>query len=93
MKKFSHIAGDTEGFVNLPFSIRGIKVTALMIEKKDHIRLSFRSKGSIDINHFAGLYFNGGGHRNAAGGESYATMKETISRFEQLIREYLSKNQ
>ena len=93
MKKFSHVSGDTEGFVNLPFSIRGIKVTALMIEKKDHIRLSFRSKGSIDINRFASLHFNGGGHRNAAGGESYAPMMETISRFEQLIREYLSGNQ
>ena len=91
LKKYSHVTGDTEGFVNLPFSIRGIKVTALLIEKKDQVRLSFRSRGSVDVNRFAGLYFNGGGHRNAAGGESYETMDETVKRFEHLIREFLSE--
>jgi phosphoesterase RecJ-like protein len=91
MKKYSHVAGDTEGFVNLPFSIRGMKVTALMVEKKDHIKISFRSKGSIDINRFAREHYNGGGHRNAAGGESYLPLDETISSFEQLIRKFLKK--
>lgn len=90
LKKYSHVTGDTEGFVNLPFSIRGIKVTALMIEKKDQVRMSFRSRGQVDVNRFARLHFNGGGHRNAAGGESYEPIDNTILNFERLIREYLS---
>lgn len=90
LKMFSHVTGDTEGFVNLPFSIRGIKVTALMIEKKDHVRLSFRSRGTVDVNRFARLHFNGGGHRNAAGGECYEPMEDTTARFEKLIREFFA---
>ena len=32
--------------------------------------MSFRSKGNITVNDFAKKYFNGGGHKNAAGGIS-----------------------
>ena len=41
-----------------------------MIESETEkvIKMSFRSKGTFDVNQFAKSYFNGGGHINAAGG-------------------------
>lgn len=88
LKKYHHVIGDTEGFVNLPFSIRGMRVTALFIEKEDHVKISFRSKGDFAINHFAEKYFKGGGHKNAAGGESDLSLDDTIKKFIDLIRKY-----
>jgi phosphoesterase RecJ-like protein len=91
MEEYSHLTGDTEGFVNYPFSIRDIRVTALFLEKKNHVKISLRSKGDFPINRFAGKYFNGGGHLNAAGGESNDNLPDTIKRFESLIAEYSSE--
>ncbi len=88
LDRFKHLSGDTEGFVNYPFSIRDIRVTALFLEKKNQIKISFRSKGDFSVNLFARKYFNGGGHRNAAGGESDDSLENTVSRFESLISEY-----
>lgn len=86
--KFNMQTGDTEGIVNIPFSIKGIWITAFFSEKNDKIRISFRSKGSFAVNKFSELYFEGGGHHNAAGGESKLTMPETLARFEQLIQNH-----
>jgi bifunctional oligoribonuclease and PAP phosphatase NrnA len=88
LRKFHFEPGDTEGFVNLPFSVNGIKVTALFIERDDHIKISLRSKGNIAINRIAQKHFNGGGHKNAAGGESMLNMEETISKFTSLLKVY-----
>jgi phosphoesterase RecJ-like protein len=88
MKRFNHLFGDTEGFVNYPFSIKDIRVTALFLEKKDRVKISFRSKGDFPINRFASKYFNGGGHYNAAGGESTENLDETLKRFERLIADH-----
>ena len=49
------------------------------------IKISFRSQGDFDVNQFARDYFNGGGHRNAAGGKSEVSMEETIRKFEDLV--------
>lgn len=88
LERFRHVSGDTEGFVNYPFSIRGIRVTALFLEKKDHIKISFRSKGDFEINRFAEKYFDGGGHNNAAGGESRESLEVTLKKFESLMTGY-----
>lgn len=88
LKRFKHRVGDTEGFVNIPFSIKGIKVTALFVEKKDHIKISLRSKGEFSVADLASAYFNGGGHINAAGGELKSSMAETIALFESKLSEY-----
>jgi phosphoesterase RecJ-like protein len=88
LRKFHFEPGDTEGFVNLPFSVNGIKVTALFIERDDHIKISLRSKGNIAINHIAQKHFKGGGHKNAAGGESTLNMADTISKFTSLLSVY-----
>jgi bifunctional oligoribonuclease and PAP phosphatase NrnA len=39
------------------------------------------------VNQFARNHFNGGGHINAAGGKSYLSLKDTISKFKELIPE------
>ena len=88
LKEYNHSPGDTEGFVNLPFSIRGIRFTALFLEKKENIKISFRSRGDFPANEFSAKYFNGGGHINAAGGEWKQSILITVKRFESLLPEY-----
>lgn len=88
MKRFKVKPGDTEGIVNYGLSIKGISFAALFSEKDDRIRISFRSKGSFSVNNFAREHFNGGGHRNAAGGDSFIKMTETIARFVDLLPQY-----
>jgi len=87
-KVFNFQPGDTEGFVNYPLSIKNIVFSVLFTEKDDHIRLSLRSKGKFAVNEFAAKHFNGGGHFNAAGGESYLSMEETLKKFESILPEY-----
>jgi len=88
LERFNHMPGDTEGFVNLPFSIKGIKLTALFIEKKDHVKMSFRSRGDFSVNELAKNNFRGGGHVNAAGAEWDLTIENTIQRFVELLPRY-----
>lgn len=87
LEKFDYQKGDLEGIVNYPFSIKGIKVCALFNETNDYIKVSFRSKGKIDVNKFARAYFNGGGHINAAGGKSTDSLSITESKFINTIKE------
>nr|WP_315232936.1 bifunctional oligoribonuclease/PAP phosphatase NrnA [uncultured Flavobacterium sp.] len=87
LNAFDYVKGDTEGIVNYGLSIKGIVFTAIFIENKEEkiIKISFRSQGDFDVNQFARDYFNGGGHRNAAGGKSEVSMEETIRKFEDLV--------
>lgn len=80
--------GDAEGLVNLPLSIDGINFSVMMREDKDKIKLSFRSQGKFPSNIMAAEFFGGGGHLNAAGGESYISMDETIKKFEEALPSY-----
>lgn len=84
---FDYIKGDTEGIVNYGLSIKGVVFTAIFIENAEEkiIKISFRSQGNFDVNQFAREHFNGGGHRNAAGGKSELSMEETVNKFENLI--------
>ncbi len=88
LNSFNFQVGDTEGFVNYPLSIKGIRFSVLFVENGDRIRISLRSKGSFPVNEIARKHFNGGGHSNASGGESFETMDETIERFKSLIPDY-----
>ena len=89
LKTFNFQPGDTEGFVNYPLSIGGVVFSALFIEKEDHVKASFRSKGSFAANRFSAEHYNGGGHRNAAGGEANETLEISVRRFKQLLPAYL----
>src|SRR5690606_32339581 len=68
IKSFNLQSGESEGLVNYPFKIEGVKVSAYFSEEADRIKISFRSRGDVDMNTFARTHFEGGGHRNAAGG-------------------------
>lgn len=86
--RFKFKIGDTEGLVNYALSIRGINLAVLFMEKEGAIRLSLRSKGNFSVNDFARKHFSGGGHQNAAGGDSFLSMNETIELFESLLPTY-----
>ena len=88
LEKFNFVPGDTEGFVNYPLSINNIVFSALFIEKDKNVKASFRSKGNFPANKFSQNHFNGGGHVNAAGGESESSLDETILLFKQLLGQY-----
>lgn len=85
IKKFNLQAGDSEGLVNYPFKIEGVKMCAYFSEKPERIKISFRSRGDIDVNTFARTYFDGGGHKNAAGGISATTLANTEKKFLQAL--------
>ena len=85
--------GDTEGLVNYGLSLKGAKLAAIFIEHKQEgiIKISFRSKGSFNVNKFARNHFNGGGHNNASGGRSNLNLKDTITKFTNLLTKYKSQ--
>ena len=85
--RFEIRTGDTEGLVNYPQSIRGIKLVALVIDRDEERKWSFRSKGNFDCNTFARKYFEGGGHYNAAGGRSSESLEKTVQRFKEAMKE------
>jgi len=83
---FTYQKGDIEGLVNYPFSVKGIKVCALFNESEGLIKISFRSKGKIDMNAFSRSHFSGGGHINAAGGKSKESLEATENKFVELVK-------
>jgi bifunctional oligoribonuclease and PAP phosphatase NrnA len=87
LNEYNHVKGDTEGFVNLPLTIKGIYFSVLFIEKEGFVKLSFRSKGQFPSNEFASQYFSGGGHLNASGGEYFDTLDNAIEHFLKAIKE------
>jgi phosphoesterase RecJ-like protein len=92
-QKFHIKTGDTEGLVNYPLSIQGIEMAALLIDRDDERKWSFRSKEHFDCNTFARKYFNGGGHYNASGGRSVESLEENIAQFKKVLKEFSSLQQ
>jgi phosphoesterase RecJ-like protein len=90
LAKYEIETGDTEGLVNYALTINGIKLAALIIERSDRVKLSLRSTGDFPANEICKKYFNGGGHRNAAGGISEKSLKDVISEFKSILPEYKS---
>ncbi len=88
MRRHNFQQGDSEGFVNYPLTIKKMKFSVIFIEHRKFIRTSFRSRGDIDVNLFARKYFNGGGHKNAAGGKSFVSMEQTVKHFLESIKEF-----
>lgn len=88
LKKFGSQTGDTEGLVNYGLSVKGVKLSVLITDKNENIKLSFRSLGEFSVNDFARKHFEGGGHRNAAGGQSNLTLEHTVAKFLALLPEY-----
>ncbi len=81
IKEYKLNSGDSEGLVNYPFKIEGVVMSCYFSEENEKIKISFRSRGDIDVNEFARKYFEGGGHKNAAGGKSLIGIEETKKKF------------
>lgn len=95
LDRCNHQKGDTEGIVNYGLSVEDVVFAAIFIENKDEgiIKISLRSKGDFDVNQLARQYFNGGGHKNAAGGKTNTTLHEAVAKFETLVKSYKSELQ
>ena len=88
LKQYDVETGDTEGIVNYGLSIEGVKLAAFIVERPDKVKLSLRSKGEFPANEICKKYFNGGGHRNAAGGTSTDSLENVIKQFKLILPEY-----
>ena len=93
LQRFQIRTGDTEGLVNYLLSIQGIRFAALAIDRDEERKWSFRSKGDFDVNAFARAHFEGGGHKNAAGGRSSDSLEMTVKKFREILPSYLNQLQ
>ena len=85
LSKYRLQVGDTEGLVNHALSIRGVICAILLKEQEDFVKISMRSVGDFPVNVLAGRYFNGGGHRKAAGGSLRETLSQVVERVDRLL--------
>jgi phosphoesterase RecJ-like protein len=88
LKQFGAQTGDTEGLVNYGLSIKGVKLAVLMYDRKEEIKLSFRSLEDFSVNEMARKHFEGGGHRNASGGTTRLSLEQTLKKFLEILPEY-----
>ena len=84
-------SGDTEGVVNYALSINNVRLAAYFAPRDGLVRISFRSKDDFSVKELAEKHFEGGGHRNAAGGRSRLSLEETLGKFVNLLPEYASQ--
>lgn len=91
MSRFHFIKGDAEGLVNMPLQIKGMKLSISLREDTEidnKIRVSLRSVDDFPCNKMAEMFFNGGGHLNASGGELHCSLEEAIKTTEQAVRHF-----
>lgn len=88
LNRYHYQKGDTESLVNVPLSVPDIVFSFFLREETGYIKVSARSKGEFPVNKICEKHFNGGGHKNAAGGEFYGTLEEAVTRFEELVPEF-----
>lgn len=94
LNAFNSQTGDTEGVVNYALSIEGISLAAMFTERDGDVRMSFRSFGSFSVADLAKNHFNGGGHKNAAGGKiANAKVEEVVEKFLSVLPEYRTQLQ
>jgi len=66
----------SDGFVNYPRSIRGVEVALFIHQIAENLyKISFRSRGTIDVGALS-RKLGGGGHHNAAGAKINGTLDE-----------------
>ncbi len=81
----------TEGFIRMARFVRGGKIMILFKEiEAGAVRVSFRSRGEIDVWALA-RELGGGGHRNAAGATVYGELQEVMERVLGMARGALSE--
>lgn len=88
LKRFDSSMGDTDGIVNYGLSIENVVMSVLIIERRDEIKMSFRSADDFSVRDLAHKYFSGGGHKNASGGRTNLTVAQTVERLLSVLPEY-----
>lgn len=89
--RFGAKYGDTEGFVNIPLTMSGMKLSVFLSEDTEQaglIKVSLRSVDNFPCDEMSARFFDGGGHRNASGGRLYCTMDEAVTRAHEAIQAY-----
>lgn len=82
----------TDGFINYARSVRGVEVaTQLREHDEDLWRVSFRSRGKVDVSALAAK-FGGGGHHNAAGCKISGTSDEIVAKLSQALVDLLDED-
>lgn len=92
LSRFNYKKGDTESLVNVPLGIPEVRWVVFMREENDYIKVSARSKGDFAVNKMCERYFNGGGHKNASGGEFRGTLEEAETTFMQIVENLKNNN-
>ena len=89
LMRFYASKGDTEGLVNQPLQVKGVRLSCFLREElPGKINVSLRSVDEFPCNAVAAEFFNGDGHKNASGGEMYGTMEMAVERFRQALQKY-----
>lgn len=91
-QNFTIQRGDTEGIVNYLLMIKDIDLAAFITQQPQIVKISLRSKGDISVQEMARDHFNGGGHKNAAGGAQYGSLSKVIKKFKDIVPLYMQKN-
>lgn len=82
---------DTDEFVNNLRSVKGVEVAILFRQKGSNIyKLSFRSRGMVDVAKIAEA-LGGGGHRNAAGCELKGNLSEIRKKVVRMAEKEIAK--
>lgn len=94
--RFDLQEGETEGFVNIPLSIKEVKISIFAREDDSFFRVSVRSKRGWSANKMAMLHFHGGGHEQAAGGrilipEDIAVPQEAGAYLEKVAAQFMKQ--
>lgn len=90
-KHFDIQRGDTEGIVNYILRMPSMMIAAFIHEQPTIVKMSLRSKGDMDVQQICKSHFRGGGHKNAAGGASFAPLGTTINKFKKLLPNYATE--
>jgi phosphoesterase RecJ-like protein len=86
--RFNSSPGETEGIVNYGLQVENVVMSALFIERKGEIKISFRSVGAFSVREVSSSYFNGGGHKNASGGRTEVSIQDTVDLFLSILPKY-----
>lgn len=90
MLRKCHCSGAmTDGFINYARSIHGVEVSIFLTQLEDDLyRLSFRSRGHIDVSLIAAS-FGGGGHKNAAACTLRGSVESIRDQVETILKDQL----
>ncbi len=85
LEKTGALPEHTDGFVNYPRAVSGVEVAVFFRQvEAGKVKISFRSRGRIDVNQLA-QKLGGGGHKNAAGAHGEGSLDAVISEVHSLL--------